>query len=108
MGHDDHLQAEVRQDLLRIAQEAISDAVRHAKSTTISVSLSAGPQKMTLEVADDGSGLELAPESSQGFGLANMRARARRLGGSLRIRTRPGRGTSILVTIPAKVSLADT
>jgi PAS domain S-box-containing protein len=98
--NDEYLPGAVRQQLLRIAQEAISNAVRHARSMTISVTLQFRSRKLSLEVTDDGLGMAKAPESGQGFGLANMRARAKNLGGSLRIRTRPGHGTSIVVSVP--------
>ena len=98
--NDEHLPVEVRQDLLRITQEAISNAVRHARSTTINVNLRSTSRKVSLEVRDDGSGMVEGPESGQGFGLNNMRARAKKMGGSLRIHTWPGRGTSIVVSVP--------
>ena len=98
--NDEYLPAAVRPELLRIAQEAISNAVRHARSTAVSITLRSNSRKLSLEVTDDGSGMAKAPDSGQGFGLTNMRSRAKKLGGSLRIRTRPGCGTSILVSVP--------
>jgi PAS domain S-box-containing protein len=98
--HDDTLSAAIRQDLLRIAQEAISNAMRHAKATTISVNLRSDPPYLILEVKDNGSGMGEKAQTSEGFGLANMRARVKKLNGSLKIRTTCGTGTRIIVSVP--------
>ncbi len=92
--------AVVRQNLLRIAQEAISNAVRYARSTTITVTLRSKRRNLILEVTDNGSGMASGPKTTPGFGLANMRARVKKLKGSLKIRTAPGQGTSIIVRLP--------
>jgi signal transduction histidine kinase len=90
----------IRQDLLRITQEAISNALRHAKPTAIDISLRLTPCGLILKVTDNGSGMKIGPDTREGFGFVNMRARVSKLHGSLKIRTAPGRGTSILVTVP--------
>jgi signal transduction histidine kinase len=100
LADDTQLPVAVRQDLLRITQEAISNALRHAKSTAISVSLRLDPPYLILEVKDNGSGITTAAEAREGFGFVNMRARVKKLNGSLDIRTVPGRGTSIVVCVP--------
>jgi PAS domain S-box-containing protein len=102
---DENLPGEVRQDLLRIAQEAISNALRHAKSTSISLSLGSDEQNLILKVKDNGIGITTAAETRQGFGFANMRARVKKLQGRLDVRTAPGRGTSIIVAVPFKQEL---
>jgi PAS domain S-box-containing protein len=99
-AHDESLPPTVGQDLLRIAQEAISNSARHARSTAISVTLRSDPSTLSLEVTDNGSGMATETESSPGFGLANMRARVKKLKGLLNIRSAPGRGTSIIVSLP--------
>jgi signal transduction histidine kinase len=85
-------------DLLRIAQEAISNAVRHAKPTVVSVGLRWDAPNLVLEVTDNGSGM-VNPESAgtEGFGISNMRARAEKLGARLEVRTAAGCGSSIVV-----------
>jgi two-component system, NarL family, sensor kinase len=103
--HDDTLSAAVRQDLLRIAQEAISNAMRHAKATTISVNLRYDPPNLILEVRDNGSGMAGKVQTSEGFGLANMRVRVKKLNGSLEIRTACGTGTRIIVIVPINESV---
>jgi PAS domain S-box-containing protein len=97
---DESLPVVVRQDLLRIAQEAISNALRHATSTAISVSLRSDSQNLILKVKDNGRGITTEAEAREGFGFVNMRARVKKLNGSLDIRTAPGRGTSIVVSVP--------
>jgi signal transduction histidine kinase len=100
LENDESLPAAIRQDLLRIAQEAISNALRHAQPTEISVSLRLDPPSLILKVKDNGCGMTTAGETRHGFEFVNMRARVKKINGSLKIRTAPGRGTSILVTVP--------
>jgi signal transduction histidine kinase len=102
---DKILPVEIRQDLLRIAQEAISNALRHAKSTAISVTLRSDPPNLVLQVKDNGVGITTKAETKEGFGFVNMRARVKKLKGTLDIRTVPGRGTNIIVTLPFKEEL---
>jgi signal transduction histidine kinase len=97
---DESLPVLVRQDLLRIAQEAISNALRHAKSTAISVNLRSDLSNLVLKVKDNGIGITTGAETREGFGFANMRARVKKLKGTLDVSTEPGRGTSIIVRVP--------
>jgi signal transduction histidine kinase len=79
------LSLQAQQDLLRIGQEAISNALRHAQPTEIRVSLRGNPSSLVLKVTDNGSGLARGRLASggQGFGFANMRARAKNFGRSV-------------------------
>lgn len=91
----------IQQDFLRIAQEAISNALRHAKPTVISVNLRLDSPNLVLEIRDNGSGIDNTRlENGEGLGLGNMRDRAKSLGAELDIRTAAGRGTSIIVRLP--------
>ncbi len=95
------LPLQVQHDLLRIAQEAISNALRHAKPTVISVNLRLDSPNLVLEIRDNGSGIDdTRLENGEGLGLGNMRNRAKSLGAELDIRTAAGRGTSIIVRLP--------
>jgi predicted ATPase/signal transduction histidine kinase len=93
------LSPQVQQDLLRIGQEAISNALRHAQPTEINVSLRGTVSNLVLRVTDNGSGLARARLVSEGFGFANMRARAKNLGAALDIQSKPGHGTSVIVRL---------
>jgi signal transduction histidine kinase len=95
------LSPQVQQDLLRIAQEAISNALRHAQPTEIKVSLRGNPSNLMLRVTDNGSGLARAGlvSEGQGFGFANMRERAKNLGAALDIQSKLGHGTSVIVRL---------
>ena len=98
---EESLPLSVQQDLLRIAQEAMSNAVRHAKPTVISVHLRCNPPDIVLEIIDDGSGVaDSRAASREGFGFSNMRARVKKLRGTLDIRSAAGEGTSIVVCVP--------
>jgi signal transduction histidine kinase len=98
---EESLPPRIQHELLRIAQEAISNAVRHAKPTVVSVTLRSEPPNLILKVKDNGSGISSASlEKSEGFGLSNMRTRASQIGGKLDIQTAAGHGTSIVLTVP--------
>jgi signal transduction histidine kinase len=91
----------VQHQLLRIAQEAIHNAVRHANPTAIAVGLRWDAPNLHLQVKDNGSGISSARlEKSEGFGLANMQERAAEIGGTFEIQTAVGRGTTIIVCVP--------
>ncbi len=83
----------------RVAQEAISNALRHSGSPEVTVTLTARPRGVQLEVTDDGGGFD--PDSPQaGLGLASMRERASSVAGVLAISSKPGRGTTVRLTVP--------
>jgi signal transduction histidine kinase len=84
-------------DVLRIAQEALQNAVRHAGARHVAVRLADGGGRLVLEVADDGAGFDPAdPElRARRLGLTSMEERAHRLGGRLDIRSAPGAGTTV-------------
>src|SRR5438445_1511063 len=90
-------------NLLRIGQEAINNAVRHAHTRNILVNLKFGPGRVQLSVQDDGHGFDYQ-ETHNGdakhFGLVGMQERAVRIGGSLRVESRAGEGTEVLVEVP--------
>ena len=95
------LSARIEHTLLRMAQEALSNAVRHAGATAISVSLELHEEKIVFTVADNGKGFcndEGKPH--YGLGLDLMRERAHELGGSFDLRTAPGQGTRIHICLP--------
>ncbi|GLY47264.1 sensor histidine kinase [Lentzea sp. NBRC 102530] len=86
--------------LLRIAQAALANTVRHANATTAAVTLSHLDDEVALEIADDGVGFDPSLPFPDGFGLAAMRSRARALGGSLTVRSAPGEGAVLTARLP--------
>ena len=85
----------------RIAQEALTNAMRHSNARSARVSLKADAEAVTLSVADDGRGIgEQLPGGTAG--IAGMRERALLVGGRLSIESRPGRGTEVRLTIPVE------
>ena len=97
---DQSIPPQVQHELVRICQEAMSNAVRHARPTVITTTLRWTAPNLTLQVTDNGSGISgSCLEQTAGFGMANMRARVEKLGGKLQIETGAGRGTSIIVTL---------
>lgn len=91
--------------LLRIAQAALANTVRHAEATTAEITLSYLGDEIALDIVDDGIGFDLdglpAPDPGEGgFGLAAMRTRARVLGGTLTVESTPDRGTALAARLP--------
>ncbi len=98
---EDRLPPRAQHEMLRIAQEAIHNAVRHANPTLIGVTLRWDAPNLVLRVKDNGSGIAAARlEKSEGFGLRNMRERASEIDGRFEIETAAGHGTTIIVTVP--------
>jgi signal transduction histidine kinase len=98
---ENSLPPRVQHELLRIAQEAIHNSVRHANPTTISVSLHRDGNNLELQIRDNGYGIPPSQLLSQnGFGLINMQSRAKKVGASLDIRSDVGAGTVIVVRLP--------
>ena len=92
--------------LLRICQESLTNVRRHAGATEVAVGLAFLPGSVQLQVRDNGTGLEprKAAESGRGgsFGLIGMEQRARALGGSFSVTSKPGEGTLIEVRLPIR------
>jgi signal transduction histidine kinase len=98
----DGLAPERQHELLRIAQEAVSNAVRHAHPANVRIALQEEAAQWVLSVVDDGRGMTLMPElyASQGYGLNNMRERAGAIGGQFSITSKAGEGTRVTVSLP--------
>ncbi len=98
------LAPEKQHELLRIAQEAVSNALRHAHPNNVYIVLTEESTQWSLTVRDDGRGMTLNPElyAQQGYGLNNMRERAGGIGGAFHIESKPGDGTRVVVTLPRR------
>ncbi len=84
----------------RIAQEALSNALRHAQAGRIEIRLLDEGNHLRLEVEDDGVGIDLGRTQLSGLGLPGMRERAAMIGGTLTIGGVPGHGTRVALVVP--------
>jgi signal transduction histidine kinase len=96
----DNASPDVDLQLFRIAQEAVTNAVRHGHPTRIDISVSYAEREVTLRIADDGCGFDPQAQKTtsadnEHFGLITMRERAEQVGGGLRIESMPGTGTTV-------------
>jgi signal transduction histidine kinase len=102
-GAPRELSEEMEQHLLRIAQEAVTNVLKHAGASKIWVKLHMEARKLYLRIVDNGRGFDQADvfQSRGGhFGLMGMRERAERLGGELHLSSHPGEGTKVEVMVP--------
>ncbi len=90
----------LRQTMLLVLREAVANALRHGGAHRVRVRLDTRPGWLRLEVEDDGRGFDPEDAGISGHGLGNMRARARRVGGSLQVSSVPGSGTRVILEIP--------
>ncbi len=99
---DGEITPNVREQLARIAREAIANAARHGSAQNVVVSLARTERGLVLRVIDDGTGIDNSRSrmASEGFGLRSMRERAGSLGGQLVIRKGSKRGTELEVVLP--------
>lgn len=95
------LPGDVETALFRIAQESLTNAIRHGRAGHIHLILRQRASSVSLMIADDGVGFTQEPTAARGVGLEGMRERAQLLGGSLRLRSRYGDGCVVRVHIPS-------
>ena len=93
--------------LLRVAQEALANAIKHAEARRVVISLESGPEATRLRISDDGKGFDPgAPTQADGphFGVLGMQERASRIGAELSIVGMPGAGCVVTLTLPCPVA----
>jgi len=95
-----------KQDIYRIAQEALHNLVKHSHAKHASLRLRVDRDALTMEVADDGEGFDPSQSYPGHFGLPSMRERAQSGGGELQIESRPGEGTTVRVRVPIRAVVA--
>lgn len=88
-------------EALQITREAISNSLRHGQATQLTVRLHRTDREIGLLVQDNGRGFAPAEQTGDGHGLGNMQARAQQAGATLRIDSRPGDGTRVIMTLPS-------
>ena len=97
-GDERAIPAEYEDGLMRITQESLTNAVKHANARNFKATLSVGANKIQLQLVDDGRGFDPQTEH-EGFGLIGMKERVEQMNGEFIIRAKPGVGTEILVML---------
>lgn len=109
VGAVDRLPPEIETAVFRAVQEALTNALKHARARTVSVLLEQRPDGLRLIVEDDGDGFDpeaAPPDARPRLGLSGMRERLQLVGGELEVEGAPGRGTTLFVTVPDRVPRA--
>lgn len=101
-GSPKDLPREVEYNLLRIAQEAVANAVRHSSGKTVEVALNAEDEDFVLSVSDDGVGIDSGGNSLRlgHYGIVGMQERATQIGAKFQLDSKPGAGTTIRIVLP--------
>ena len=86
------------ESLLRIAQESLTNTIKHANARNFRATLNIGIEKVELQLVDDGRGFEPQAEH-EGFGLVGMKERVDQIGGQFILRAKVGQGTEILIVL---------
>jgi signal transduction histidine kinase len=92
----------VEENLLRIAQEAITNVIKHSQATTTEIEIDYGPRNVVLRIKDNGRGFDPAQHTGPNdghFGLLGIAERAKRLGANLVLESNPGAGTLVMVSV---------
>jgi signal transduction histidine kinase len=101
-GRDPELNSELRQQVYLIFKESINNIARHSHATEAHIDLQVVKRQLTLEVSDNGCGIE-SQNAHIGNGLESMKLRAARLGGELEVRSAKGQGTTVILRAPLPV-----
>ncbi|MDR3709466.1 MAG: DUF4118 domain-containing protein [Capsulimonadaceae bacterium] len=99
LGRPYELSSEIEENIFRVAQEALTNMVRHSGATRVDIELSFEDHRVTLRVEDNGSGLPDL-ERSAGFGMTSMRQRAAQIGACIDLSSKPGEGTRLELIVP--------
>lgn len=102
LGSEPETTPEAKHALYRIAQESLHNIAKHSRARNVTLHLLSGPGTVTLTVADDGVGFDSQGTFPGHLGLLSMRERAREVGGTLFVDSRPGQGSRIRATVPAE------
>ena len=90
----------IEHDLVMVARESLSNAVRHAAATRVQLQLSFGTRELRMQVDDDGCGFDTSTPANGHYGIIGMRERIEHLGGKFVLRSGPGEGTHLAVAVP--------
>jgi len=101
-GHIPKLEANAVSQLYKIAQEAVTNAIKHGKAKKVGINLSNGTDKVVLTVQNDGKPFPDLSSRSTGMGLRIMNYRASLIGASLEVKGTGGKGTKVTCSVPVK------
>ena len=87
--------------VIRVTQEAITNALKHADASQVVVTYGSWPREITVDVVDDGRGFD-PTDDTDGYGLSGLRARVEKLGGRLSVESAPGSGTAVAARLPRR------
>lgn len=99
-GELPRLRSEIESELYRIASEALTNVRKHASAREATLRLEVTRRQLRMTIRDDGAGFRMRRARSRGFGLLGIDDRARLIGGRSSVRSAPGRGTTVTVTVP--------
>jgi signal transduction histidine kinase len=99
-GKSRSLPVRIETGLYRVAQEALTNIVRHASAHHATLQLVLLPDRVSLVIEDDGRGFDTSKKREGRYGLIGMNERAKLMGGSLNVQSSPGAGTHLEVTVP--------
>jgi signal transduction histidine kinase/ligand-binding sensor domain-containing protein len=106
-GEPRPLRGVIRDEIYLIGREALSNAFRHSEASTVEVELEYAPSHMRLLIRDNGNGIDshvLSSGRAGHWGLSGMKERTERIGGTLRILSRPWAGTELELSVPARIA----
>lgn len=101
LGPEPDLTLSTREALYRIAREAVHNTIKHARARTVRITMKSTRRGVLLEIADDGVGFDPDADYPGHLGLTSIRERARGSDAEVKIRSAPGRGTTVRVRIPS-------
>jgi signal transduction histidine kinase len=101
MGAEETGDDELDTEILRIVNETLSNALRHASARNVDISVQQVGDRWLIRVEDDGIGFDVEAATA-GMGLGNLRARVTRLGGDISVASQQGSGTEVLMTLPVR------
>ncbi|MBO8128026.1 MAG: sensor histidine kinase [Peptococcaceae bacterium] len=103
-GKDDRIDATIEVALFRIVQEALNNVQKHAKAKQVAVKVEVLPERVNVFIKDNGRGFDvdrvMGDKDGKGYGLVGMKERVELLRGNLKIRSKPGQGTTIVIMVP--------
>lgn len=100
-GPTAEIAARTQAEVLRITQEALTNARKHADATTVGLRMRVTGDRLTLRIVDNGRGFDPAT-AGRGFGMSSMQERAALIGARLELRSRPGEGTTVVLAAPLR------